>query len=56
VQLLGIGAEPNARLVHTELAYVAAKNRLELVLLARLEPREWVECRHRVIVIVHRCG
>jgi hypothetical protein len=39
VQLFGISAEPNAGLTLAEVARVAAQNRLELVLLARLEPR-----------------
>jgi hypothetical protein len=39
VQLFGISAEPNAGLTLSELARISAQNRLELVLLTRLEPR-----------------
>jgi hypothetical protein len=45
--LFGTNAEPDAGLALDELSRVAAQNGLKLVVRALLEPRQWVERRHR---------
>jgi hypothetical protein len=47
VQLFGTNAEPDAGLALDKLSRVTAQNGLELVVRALLEPRQWVERRHR---------
>lgn len=56
MQLPRVGAQPHTWLTVDQLACVAAEDGLELVVLALLEPREWVEHGHRLIVVVHSCG